>query len=200
MASKTHRDTQVAQRTPPIGRVVVLLVICTHLAALSCKREERGFRVQPPSAGTVSSKSLSDLQPGPAAPTPEVRSEYEENAYALSEGKRLYSAYNCNGCHSQGGGGMGPPLMDEKWIYGGRPEQVFATIVEGRPNGMPSFRGRVPDYQVWQLSAYVRSMSGQSPKDAAPSRDDHMQGKPSESSGKPEPIITTTKTKSGDKP
>ena len=40
------------------------------------------------------------------------------------------------------------------------PEQVFATIVEGRPNGMPSFGGKIPDYQVWQLVAYVRSMSG----------------------------------------
>ena len=25
---------------------------------------------------------------------------------------------------------------------------------------MPSFRGRIPDAQVWQLVAYVRSMSG----------------------------------------
>jgi cytochrome c oxidase cbb3-type subunit 3 len=83
---------------------------------------------------------------------------------------------------------MGPALMDERWIYGGRPEQVFATIVEGRPNGMPSFRQKVPEFQVWQLAAYVRSMSGQVPKDAAPSRDDHLQGKPPESSMKKEAI------------
>ena len=58
---------------------------------------------------------------------------------------------------------MGPPLMDDEWIYGSEPENIFATIVEGRPNGMPSFRGRIPDYQVWQLVAYVRSMSGLCP-------------------------------------
>jgi cytochrome c oxidase cbb3-type subunit 3 len=79
---------------------------------------------------------------------------------------------------------MGPPLMDARWIYGARPEQIFATIVEGRPNGMPSFRGKVPDYQVWQLAAYVRSMSGQVSKDVAPGRDDDMSGKPAESSQK----------------
>ena len=33
-------------------------------------------------------------------------------------------------------------------------------IVEGRPNGMPSFRGKIPDQQIWQLAAYVRAMSG----------------------------------------
>ena len=68
-----------------------------------------------------------------------VPDTYEENAFALSEGKRLYSAFNCVGCHAHGGGGMGPALIDDKWIYGHEPGQIFATIVEGRPNGMPSF-------------------------------------------------------------
>jgi len=45
--------------------------------------------------------------------------------------------------------------MDDEWIYGFEPVNIFATIVEGRPNGMPSFRNRIPDYQVWQLVAYV---------------------------------------------
>ena len=35
--------------------------------------------------------------------------------------------------------------MDREWIYGGQPANIFATIVEGRPNGMPSWRGRIPD-------------------------------------------------------
>jgi len=46
--------------------------------------------------------------------------------------------------------------------------------VQGRPNGMPSFVGKIPDYQVWEIAAYVRSMSGQLPSDVAPSRSDHM--------------------------
>jgi cytochrome c oxidase cbb3-type subunit 3 len=75
---------------------------------------------------------------------------------------------------------MGPPLIDDKWIYGSDPASVFATIMEGRPNGMPSWRGRIPDYEVWRLVAYVRSMSGQSSKDAASGRDDHMFSRESE--------------------
>ena len=75
---------------------------------------------------------------------------------------------------------MGPPLMDDKWIYGSDPSQIFATIVEGRPNGMPSWRGRIPNYEVWRLVAYVRSLSGQVSKDASPGRDDHLFGRESE--------------------
>ena len=99
----------------------------------------------------------------------------------------MFRYFNCNGCHgSSGGGGMGPPLMDDQWIYGHRPEQVYLTIVQGRPNGMPSFGGRVADYQLWQLAAYVRSLSGQVPKDAATGRSDHLRAGPPENSKDPE--------------
>ena len=161
---------------------IVLGSVVTALAVSGCKREERGFRVSPPNATRIHAIALSPLQPGPKIPHQPVKNEYEENAYAMSEGKRLYTAFNCNGCHAHGGGDIGPPLMDGKWIYGHEPEQIFATIVEGRPNGMPAFRGHIPDYQVWQLVAYVRSMSGLVSKDAAPGRNDDLKGKPPENS------------------
>jgi cytochrome c oxidase cbb3-type subunit III len=86
------------------------------------------------------------------------------------------------GCHFHGGGGIGPPLMDQTWIYGSEPQNVYDTIVEGRPNGMPSFRGKIPEMQLWQIVAYVRSMSGQLPKDVSPGREDHMYSKRPEAS------------------
>jgi cytochrome c oxidase cbb3-type subunit 3 len=49
--------------------------------------------------------------------------------------------------------------MDDEWIYGDRLEQIHQTLVEGRPNGMPSWGGKIPDGQLWELAAYVRSMS-----------------------------------------
>jgi cytochrome c oxidase cbb3-type subunit 3 len=70
--------------------------------------------------------------------------------------------------------------MDQRWIYGSAPANVFATIVEGRPNGMPSFRGKIADFQVGQLVAYVRSMSGLAGGISAPGRNDEMQVKPGE--------------------
>ena len=75
---------------------------------------------------------------------------------------------------------MGATLSDAGWRYGHEPAAIYATIVEGRPNGMPAFGGRIPDDQVWQLVAYVRSLSGQLRKDVAPSRSDAMSGAPPE--------------------
>ena len=77
---------------------------------------------------------------------------------------------------------MGPPLMDYTLLYGHEPQQVFATIVQGRPNGMPSFGGKIAENQLWEIVAYVRSMSGLTSKTAAPNREDHMKGKLPEAS------------------
>jgi cytochrome c oxidase cbb3-type subunit III len=52
---------------------------------------------------------------------------------------------------------------------------------------MPSFRNRIPEYQVWELVAYVRSMSGLLPKGVSPSRSDEMNVKPSEFSTPKQP-------------
>ena len=117
---------------------------------------------------------MSPIQPGMPSQAVQTRNDYESNAYAVAQGQQLFRAYNCNGCHSNGGGGMGPPLMDGKWIYGSDPANIVATILEGRPNGMPSFSGKIPEQQVWELAAYVRSMSGLLAKDVAPGRPDHM--------------------------
>ena len=95
---------------------------------------------------------------------------------------------------------MGPPLMDDRWIYGHSPEQIFATIIEGRPNGMPAFGSKIPEYQVWQLAAYVRSMSGLVPKDAAPGREDDMKTAPPENSAKTESPVEADPDKSTEMP
>ena len=164
-------------------------VAAAALVAPSCMREERGFRVSPPPAGRVQTVRLTELQPGPAQPPEVTRNEYEENAYAVSEGKRLYEQMNCVGCHFHGGGGIGPALMDARWIYGSDPSQIFSTIVQGRPNGMPSFRNKLNDDQVWKITAYVRSLSGQVAKDVAPSRSDDMSGPPPETSTERKPPV-----------
>lgn len=143
------------------------------LIVVSCKREERRFRESPPSVMPTAVR-MSALVPGGAPDTTHSQNPYESSAYAQSEGQRLYGWYNCSGCHANGGGAIGPPLMDDKWIYGSEPEQIFNTIVQGRPNGMPSFAGRIPTPQVWELVTYVRSMSGLTPASGRSSRVEHM--------------------------
>jgi cytochrome c oxidase cbb3-type subunit 3 len=178
-----------------------LLVIAGLLiSGMGCKREERGFRVSPPAASAIQKTSLVELYPGGAPPPIPLKNEYEENAYALSQGKILYSAFNCVGCHARGGGGMGVALMDDKWIYGSDPDQIFATIIEGRPNGMPSFRGKIAANQVWQLAAYVRSLAGLTSKDPAPGRDDDLHGGPPENSRKSKEATKASIPKSSEMP
>ncbi len=110
-------------------------------------------------AGSVVTSSLAPGLPHPITTVDPRAAQYYDNAEAVMTGKRLFGQYNCSGCHSNGGGGMGPSLMDNEWIYGGRLEQIHQTLVEGRPNGMPTWGGKIPDDQLWQISAYVRSMS-----------------------------------------
>jgi cytochrome c oxidase cbb3-type subunit 3 len=69
---------------------------------------------------------------------------------------------------------MGPPLMDDRWLYGERPEQIFASIASGRPNGMPAWGTRLPEVHVWQLVAYVQSLSGRVTKSALSPRGDEL--------------------------
>ena len=155
-----------------------VIAIALLVAAAGCERERRDFKL-PNGAQLTESTRLTELQPGSPSPPVTKDSPFRDNAYALNEGKRLYAAYNCVGCHAQGGGAIGPALMDHRWIYGSRADQIYSTIVQGRPNGMPSFGGRIPEQQLWQLVAYVQSMSGNVRQDAAPSRNDDMQtGKP----------------------
>lgn len=149
-----------------------LVLACLTLFP-ACDREHRSFRSTPPGAVPTTVARLSELRPG--APTVEttVRSPYDGNAYGVAEGKRLFHLWNCVGCHANGGGAIGPALMDAQWRYGSEPENIYASIVQGRPNGMPSF-DMIPSAQVWQLVSYVRSLSGMLNADVRTGRSDHM--------------------------
>jgi cytochrome c oxidase cbb3-type subunit III len=147
---------------------------------LGCEREERVFRVAVPTSDMAALTPMPTIYAGATSRPSAVPNEFENNAYAMTEGKRLYTSYNCVGCHAHGGGGMGPPLIDDLWIYGSEPQQVYSTIIEGRPNGMPSFAGKIPNHQAWQIAGYVRSMSGLTNPNAAPGREDHLKNTPPE--------------------
>jgi len=161
-------------------RPMVVGALLALSALLDCKREARRFGDTPSAPNAVNLVTMSELQPGPAVVKPALENPYDDNAYAVAEGKRLFDQMNCSGCHSHGGGGIGPPLTDDEWIYGSDPQNIFATITEGRPNGMPSYRGRLPTAQVWQLVGYVRALGGLQGKAIRTTRDDHMMYKESE--------------------
>lgn len=97
--------------------------------------------------------------PSRAAPLA-LRNPYEGNARAKRVGGQLFVAYNCADCHgAEGAGAMGPSLADGRWHFGGTPAELFESIYQGRPEGMPAWGGRIDDDQIWMLVTYVRSLS-----------------------------------------
>jgi cytochrome c oxidase cbb3-type subunit III len=165
---------------PHLG-LAALVAIGLLLLAGGCDRERREFESRASDARPARPVVLSNLSPGPLpppSPARELAAQYEGNAYHVGEGQRLFKWFNCNGCHGNGGGSIGPALMDGQWRYGGSLEQIRASIEQGRPNGMPSFAGKIPSQQMWQLAAYVRSLSGNVRKDVPSSRREGMSGPP----------------------
>ena len=173
-------------------RRIACAVLLVAAVSTGCEREARRYNELPASANRETAVRVTSLQPGASQQQAEVTSPYQQNAWGIGEGKRLYAAYNCAPCHAlNGGGAIGPPLIDDKWIYGGGADQIYATISQGRPDGMPSFGGHIPTQQIWQLVAYVQAMSGQVEASTATSRnDDQMAALPESRQSRQVPVQT----------
>jgi cytochrome c oxidase cbb3-type subunit 3 len=167
----------------------IIGMMLASTALMSCQREARETQEAPlPFSQQKFASTTTVMAGGGAAGAPDAKvAHYEKNAWHVSEGQRLYEEYNCVECHAHGGGGIGPPLMDAEWIYGSSSPQIVATLIQGRPNGMPSYRNLLTEEQMWQIAAYVRSLSGHVPKDVPSSRADDLASGPPITLQKPEP-------------
>jgi cytochrome c oxidase cbb3-type subunit 3 len=137
-------------------RVLGLVMLA---GALAC-RDDDGSQMLPPAAGPAGTVVTSDLRAGGVPANAEAENPYADDEHALAAGRKLYAAMNCGGCHGpSGGGGIGPPLADASWIYGGAPENIVQAILEGRPNGMPAYGGKLPASEAWKIAAFVKQRS-----------------------------------------
>ena len=77
----------------------------------------------------------------------------------IAAGEQLYSIA-CSGCHGPGGeGGRGPNLVIGPAAQNKKPTQIYSAIKIGVPGGdMPPF-GSMSEEQLWQMTAYVSSLS-----------------------------------------
>ena len=80
---------------------------------------------------------------------------------ARQMGQKLFMSY-CAQCHaSDARGGRGfPNLTDEIWIYGGDPEMIEKTILDGRNGIMPPLGASLGPEKTKDVANYVRSLSG----------------------------------------
>ncbi len=149
-------------RRKPIG-----LALASFLLLSACNPFDGGGTTPAPKngipgAGILASTPLGQIAGAPgsvaAMSTP---NPYEGNAQAAVQGKQLYVRMNCAGCHAYNGtGNMGPDLTDTYWRYGGLPIQIYKTIEDGRPQGMPSWGVALPPDDIWKLVAYIESLGG----------------------------------------
>ena len=122
--------------------------------AFACERAQTA----PAASGGPAASSVVGPVPGPGEETPRT-DPLVHQAAAMATGRQLFLAFNCAGCHgAHAGGGMGPSLRDEVWIYGGQDGHVFDSIAQGRANGMPAWGTLLPEQQIWLLTAYVKSL------------------------------------------
>lgn len=89
------------------------------------------------------------------------------NAQATKTGERLFVNY-CTGCHgSDARGGPGyPNLRDDDWLWGGTPEAIEASILNGRQGAMPAWGAVLGPEGVRNVAEYVLSLSGRRTVDA----------------------------------
>jgi cytochrome c oxidase cbb3-type subunit III len=76
-------------------------------------------------------------------------------------GQRLYLNY-CSQCHAsdaQGSRGF-PNLTDGDWLYGGEPQTIKTTILEGRNGMMPALGSVIGQEGTKDVAHYVLSLAG----------------------------------------
>ena len=147
-------------------RIVVtsLAIIASGAAGarLSSATQAPARRAQSGNQPTYMVEHPDHIQPGLTfrARWASLTNPYEGNPQRIAEGGKLFVAYNCLDCHgAEGSGAMGPSLQDSRWHFGGTPGDVFQSIYEGRPDGMPAWGGRISDDEIWRLVAYVRTLA-----------------------------------------
>lgn len=83
--------------------------------------------------------------------------EVAKDEAAMKMGGRLFSTY-CAICHgSDAKGSMGfPNLTDKHWRWGGEPDAIQASILNGRLGVMPGWGAVIGEEGVKNVAAYVR--------------------------------------------
>lgn len=135
------------------------LLLAGGLAAFAAGCHSGNNATSAAAGGQVVSQNPVGPIPGVKANVSYSTDPYINDPVALQDGRRLFDWYNCSGCHGgHGGGGMGPSLRDPVWIYGSRDDQIFDSIAKGRAKGMPAWGTKIPQQQIWELVAYIKSM------------------------------------------
>jgi cytochrome c oxidase cbb3-type subunit 3 len=92
--------------------------------------------------------------------------EVAQDEKARKMGMRIYGN-NCSQCHGlDAAGALGfPNLADSDWLYGGTPDMIKHTIVNGRRAAMPAWESILGEDGIAEATAYILSLNS---RDADP--------------------------------
>jgi mono/diheme cytochrome c family protein len=145
---------------PSRSRAALAMLV---LASTAC-REQTSVPATATSAATENALVISRHEDrifagGIAPPAERFTNSAKHDAKAAEAGATLFTGMNCDGCHGGGAvGAVGPSLTDGRWRYGGTDADIFRSIAEGRPKGMPAFGGVLQPAMIWRLVAYIKSL------------------------------------------
>ncbi|WP_420139772.1 c-type cytochrome [Sphingomonas sp.] len=83
-------------------------------------------------------------------------SRYQDNLYQVAQGGRYFTWYGCGVCH----GADAKARLDLAHSASARTwpiDRIYAKIA-GHAPGLPRYGDRIPPEQLWQITAYVRSL------------------------------------------
>jgi cytochrome c oxidase cbb3-type subunit III len=150
----------MSARGIPLVLLIAVVGACTpdEKPAPTSGRTAGSVAPTPTAAWTGVTPHPRNIQAGAVLPSDSGGNPYVGQRDAVKIGEQLFNRYNCDGCHGDGAAGsVGPTLADGRWRYGGTPREIYQSIYEGRPLGMPSYRA-VANEPIWYLVAYLRSL------------------------------------------
>ena len=147
--------------------VIVIAVIGFALWRIVSPGQGAGPNLASGYAGLIAPEKLlrvpvTGIYPGgtPSGLNPDMQNPLRSDPDAVARGAGDFDAFNCSGCHmARGGGGMGPSLSNDIWIHRDSPANIYLSIAQGRAAGMPAFGAMLPDRTIWELVAYLESIS-----------------------------------------
>lgn len=147
--------------------IVIVLVIAIGVARVVMPGKRHSQETAAVYNGMVPAEKLlrvpvTGIYPGgnPAGLEPNMQNPLKNDPDAVARGMKDFQSFNCIGCHmANGGGGMGPALSNHTWLYRSSPANIYLSIAQGRSAGMPAFGAMLPDRTIWELVAYIQSLS-----------------------------------------
>ncbi len=133
------------------GMIIFLLwYIAAYTPAISGWSFYRQYDAEMKAAGKTAAVAAAATDPA----------TYVGKADAIAEGKTEF-ATTCAACHmADASGGIGPNLK-ATLKYGSTPDKLFASIAQGRPNGMPPFEQQLGKQKILKLVAFIESLRPQ---------------------------------------